>query len=244
MDGPFPGPRPAAEDDAEREPSDLPGLRGWRRPVGGAPHPQDLREIVDAILKVTQPKRILLFGSGARHQMHDDSNIDILVIDEAPRGVLELKLDIGASLPDRVRWTDIVVLTPGASPSACSGRMRPSCRYSTRRPCCTSPRPRQGHDGRRPDTACGALDPRRLRLDGERRRQNRRGLRQVTLAAHRREAARRSEPVRCVSTTARRTRRGCSPGSGAAPASAATGPSPSRPRRCSPPRTGGRRRHT
>ena len=102
MDGPFPGPRPAAEDDAEREPSDLPGLRGWRRPVGGAPHPQDLREIVDAILKVTQPKRILLFGSGARHQMHDDSNIDILVIDEAPRGVLELKLDIGASLPDRV----------------------------------------------------------------------------------------------------------------------------------------------
>ena len=113
MEGPFAGPRPAAEDDAEREPSDLPGLPGWRRPVGGAPHPQDLREIVDAILKVTQPKRILLFGSGARHQMHDDSDIDILVIDEAPGGVLELKLDIGASLPDRVRWTDIVVLTPG-----------------------------------------------------------------------------------------------------------------------------------
>ena len=93
--------------------------------------------------------------------MHDDSDIDILVIDEAPRGVLELKLvvcprkdftlasrgrrlaetpyfqgdsgreryratevelqtcssdtplDIGASLPDRVRWTDIMVLTPG-----------------------------------------------------------------------------------------------------------------------------------
>ena len=45
--------------------------------------------------------------------MHDDSNIDILVIDEAPRGVLDLKLDIGASLPDRVRWTDIVVLARG-----------------------------------------------------------------------------------------------------------------------------------
>ena len=113
MDGPFPGPRLAAEEDAEREPSDLPGLPGWRRPVAGAPHPQDLREIVDAILKVTQPKRILLFGSGARHQMHDDSDIDILVIDEAPRGVLDLKLDIGAGLPDRIRWTDIVVLTPG-----------------------------------------------------------------------------------------------------------------------------------
>ena len=44
--------------------------------------------------------------------MHDDSDIDILVIDEAPRGVLELKLDIGAGLPDRIRWIDIVVLTP------------------------------------------------------------------------------------------------------------------------------------
>lgn len=42
-----------------------------------------------------------------------DSDSDILVIDEAPGGVLELKLDIGASLPDRVRWTDVVVLTPG-----------------------------------------------------------------------------------------------------------------------------------
>ena len=53
---------------------------------------------------------------------------------------------------------------------------------------------------------------------------------------------RRRPPI--IRLTARRTRRGCSPGSDAAPASVATGPSPCPPRRCSPPRTAGRRRRT
>ena len=45
--------------------------------------------------------------------MNDDSDIDILVIAEAPKGVFELKLEIGRALPRMgFRWTDIVVLTP------------------------------------------------------------------------------------------------------------------------------------
>ena len=69
--------------DPEREPPDLDGVPGWRRLKDGAPHPEDLRDIVDAVLKVTKPERVLLFGSGARGEMTDDSDIDILIIDEA-----------------------------------------------------------------------------------------------------------------------------------------------------------------
>ncbi len=98
--------------DPEREPPELDGVPGWRRLKGGAPHPEDLRDIVDAVLKVTRPKRVLLFGSGARGEMTDDSDIDILVIDEAPGGTPKLKLAIGNALPMGLRWTDVLVLTP------------------------------------------------------------------------------------------------------------------------------------
>ena len=74
--------------------------------------PRDLRNVVDAVLKVTRPERVLLFGSGARGEMSDRSDIDILVIDEAPGGTLELKLAIGNALPMGLRWTDVLVLTP------------------------------------------------------------------------------------------------------------------------------------
>ena len=102
----------AALMDPERERPDLEGVPGWRRLRDGAPHPEDLRDIVDAVLKVTKPERVLLFGSGARGEMTDDSDIDILVIDEAPGGTLELKLAIGSAFPMGLRWTDVLVLTP------------------------------------------------------------------------------------------------------------------------------------
>ena len=102
----------AALVDPEREPPDLEGVPGWRRLRDGAPHPEDLRDIVDAVLRVTKPERVLLFGSGARGEMTEDSDIDILVIDEAPGGTLKLKLAIGNALPMGLRWTDVLVLTP------------------------------------------------------------------------------------------------------------------------------------
>ena len=102
----------AALVDPEREPPELDGVPGWRRLKGGAPHPEDLRDIVDAVLMVTRPERVLLFGSGARGEMTDDSDIDILVIDEAPGGTPKLKLAIGNGLPMGLRWTDVLVLTP------------------------------------------------------------------------------------------------------------------------------------
>ena len=98
--------------DPESEPPDLEDVPGWRRLKDGAPHPEDLRDIVDGVLKVTRPERVLLFGSGARGEMTDDVDIDTLVIDEAPGGTPKLKLAIGNALPMGLRWTDVLVLTP------------------------------------------------------------------------------------------------------------------------------------
>jgi predicted nucleotidyltransferase len=41
-------------------------------------------EIVKRILDVTQPQRIILFGSAATGQMTRDSDIDLLVLESAP----------------------------------------------------------------------------------------------------------------------------------------------------------------
>ncbi len=39
-----------------------------------------LKETVQRILSVVKPKKVLLFGSASRGEMHEDSDIDILVI--------------------------------------------------------------------------------------------------------------------------------------------------------------------
>ena len=61
---------------------------------------------------MTRPERVLLFESGARGEMTDKSDIDILVIDEAPGVTPKLKLAIGNALPMGLRWTDVLVVTP------------------------------------------------------------------------------------------------------------------------------------
>ncbi|RJQ16091.1 MAG: nucleotidyltransferase domain-containing protein [Nitrospiraceae bacterium] len=39
-----------------------------------------LKETIQRILSVVQPKKVLLFGSASRGEMHKDSDIDILVV--------------------------------------------------------------------------------------------------------------------------------------------------------------------
>ena len=46
-------------------------------------------EIVRRLLSVIQPERIILFGSAATGQMTPDSDIDLLLIAEAPSNTLE-----------------------------------------------------------------------------------------------------------------------------------------------------------
>ncbi|MHB0912792.1 MAG: nucleotidyltransferase domain-containing protein [Armatimonadota bacterium] len=51
------------------------------------PDSQRLRELVERILQVAKPVRIILFGSAARGEMTADSDVDVLVVvpDGTPR---------------------------------------------------------------------------------------------------------------------------------------------------------------
>ncbi len=45
-----------------------------------------LSEIVDAIVRAVDPRAIYLFGSQARADARDDSDVDLLVVEDAPFG--------------------------------------------------------------------------------------------------------------------------------------------------------------
>ena len=45
---------------------------------------QTVREIVRRVLSVTRPARIIVFGSAAARAMTPDSDIDLLVLEDAP----------------------------------------------------------------------------------------------------------------------------------------------------------------
>ncbi len=46
-----------------------------------------INEITECIVKEVNPARIILFGSAARGELHDASDIDLLIIEDAPFGV-------------------------------------------------------------------------------------------------------------------------------------------------------------
>jgi len=45
-----------------------------------------INQMTECIVKEVSPVRIILFGSSARGQLHEGSDIDLLVIEEAPFG--------------------------------------------------------------------------------------------------------------------------------------------------------------
>jgi len=74
--------------------------------------PQVLDQIVEQIVKVLDPEKIILFGSYARGEAGPDSDVDIAVIAETdqPRGHRTLGLADG--WPHVKVPTDILVFTP------------------------------------------------------------------------------------------------------------------------------------
>jgi predicted nucleotidyltransferase len=46
----------------------------------------DLNNVVQAILSVTNPEKIILFGSRARQDYREDSDLDLMIIDSNPFG--------------------------------------------------------------------------------------------------------------------------------------------------------------
>jgi uncharacterized protein len=98
-----------------REPKTVPGYAA----VTGAtedrePDPKLLRTIVDRIVEVASPERVILFGSAARRAMQRDSDIDLLIVKAGDYHARELKIAIRRSLRGLPYALDLVVATPEA----------------------------------------------------------------------------------------------------------------------------------
>ena len=72
-----------------------------------------LKEVVQRILSVRRPAAIILFGSSARHQTREDSDLDLLIIEQhnsLPR--YRRAVDYRMALLGIDRDIDLVVYTP------------------------------------------------------------------------------------------------------------------------------------
>ena len=70
-----------------------------------------LQEVIRRILAVTQPRRILLFGSAGLGQMTPDSDLDLLVIVPGPAHRRELAQEIYRNLHGILIQVDVTVAT-------------------------------------------------------------------------------------------------------------------------------------
>ena len=82
----------------------------WGINPDGRPDMKKLASVVEAAVRVAQPERIILFGSGARGTMTADSDIDILVVAET-RDRRATARRIRAARPRRCAPLDITVIT-------------------------------------------------------------------------------------------------------------------------------------
>jgi len=69
-----------------------------------------LKEIVRRVLGAVKPDRIILFGSAATGRMSKDSDIDLLIVDPAPRNTREESVRIRRALGDLGYPVDVIVI--------------------------------------------------------------------------------------------------------------------------------------
>jgi len=70
-----------------------------------------LREIVRRILRVSRPRRIILFGSAATGRLTPDSDIDLLVLEDAPQDPRQESVRLRESLGDIGHPLDVLVMS-------------------------------------------------------------------------------------------------------------------------------------
>jgi predicted nucleotidyltransferase len=70
-----------------------------------------LQEIVRRILAVSQPRRIILFGSAATGRLTPDNDIDLLVLEDAPQDPRQESVRLRESLRDIEYPFDILVMS-------------------------------------------------------------------------------------------------------------------------------------
>jgi predicted nucleotidyltransferase len=69
-----------------------------------------LNEIVERILRVARPDRIILFGSAATGQMTKDSDIDLLIVERAPGNRHAESVAIADAIGDIAYPVDVKVI--------------------------------------------------------------------------------------------------------------------------------------
>jgi predicted nucleotidyltransferase len=77
----------------------------------GPPDPAILADIVERIVRVAEPERIVLFGSAARGEMGPDSDYDLLVIKAGKFKRDRVTRDIYRQMTGEAA-VDVVVVTP------------------------------------------------------------------------------------------------------------------------------------
>jgi len=70
-----------------------------------------IQKIVEQILKVAHPDRVILFGSAATGGMTADSDLDLLVIEEQVLNIREESLRLRATLAGLHLSVDLIVMT-------------------------------------------------------------------------------------------------------------------------------------
>ena len=86
------------------------GNRPRPHPLTGTISEETLGEIVRRILTVSQPDRIILFGSAANGQMTRDSDIDLLVLEAEVADAREEALRIRKALTELPFPFDVLVM--------------------------------------------------------------------------------------------------------------------------------------
>jgi uncharacterized protein len=77
-----------------------------------ARQPPYLSEVVDRIVRKFHPEKIILFGSWARGEARDDSDIDLLVVLAKVNHSRKAAIQIGNALSNLPISKDIIVSTP------------------------------------------------------------------------------------------------------------------------------------
>jgi predicted nucleotidyltransferase len=78
----------------------------------GRINPRLLASAVQRVVEVSQPKKIILFGSAARGEMRCDSDLDLLVIKEGKFNRWKVAANIYRRLADLEVSVDIILATP------------------------------------------------------------------------------------------------------------------------------------